>query len=63
LRYILEDGSEETLYPDGTVQKMDKNRVTIIENDGTEEIKCPDGREEMGYSDRKTKRKYSEKSN
>ena len=64
MRYILEDGYEETLYPDGSVQKIDRNGVTTIEHDdGTREIKYPDGREVMEYAEGRTKRKYSEMSN
>jgi hypothetical protein len=46
-KFINFNGYEETLYSDGTIQKIDKNNNLIVElKDGTKEIKYADGREE-----------------
>ncbi len=47
IRYILNDGYEETYYYDGTIEKIDIEKIiTIIHQDGSKDIKFPNGKEE-----------------
>ena len=47
IRYILNDGYEETYYYDGTIEKIDTGKIiTIIHEDGSKDIKFPNGKEE-----------------
>jgi centromere protein J len=52
VKWIFPDGEEESIFPDGTVQKIDSKGVTYVDFvDGQKDTVMPDGTKIHQYPD------------